>query len=157
MYDGSSLGWYLPISSMTRPSRFLRESTTTMRYCGTRILPRRSKRILTATSVVSPCEWKMMRSPQTRWGPGRTSSGGAPTTGIEGPSAGATQRDIVPEQGYGAQSGIERTGGPASLGPRTLPHQAVERRRPTTGDLVDGQPVPVLLPAERGRAVGTGC
>src|SRR5690349_11245581 len=52
MYDGSSLGWYLPISSITRPSRFLRESTTTMRYCGTRILPRRFKRILTATSVV---------------------------------------------------------------------------------------------------------
>ena len=54
MYDGSSLGWYLPISSITLPSRFLRESTTTMRYCGTRILPRRFKRILTATFVVSP-------------------------------------------------------------------------------------------------------
>ncbi len=57
MYDGSSLGWYLPISSITLPSRFLRESTTTMRYCGTRILPRRFKRILTATSVVSPRMW----------------------------------------------------------------------------------------------------
>ena len=57
MYDGSSLGWYLPISSMTRPSRFLRESTTTMRYCGTRTLPRRFKRILTATFVVSPQEY----------------------------------------------------------------------------------------------------
>ena len=54
MYDGSSLGWYLPISSITLPSRFLRESTTTMRYCGTRTLPRRFKRILTATAVVSP-------------------------------------------------------------------------------------------------------
>ena len=54
MYDGSSLGWYLPISSITLPSRFLRESTTTMRYCGTRTLPRRFKRILTATFVVSP-------------------------------------------------------------------------------------------------------
>ena len=54
MNEGSSLGWYLPISSITRPSRFLRESTTTMRYCGTRILPRRFKRILTDTSVVSP-------------------------------------------------------------------------------------------------------
>ncbi len=31
MNDGSSFGWYLPISSSTRPSRFLRESTTTMR------------------------------------------------------------------------------------------------------------------------------
>ena len=57
MYDGSSLGWYLPISSMTLPSRFLRESTTTMRYCGTRTLPRRFKRILTATFVVSPQEY----------------------------------------------------------------------------------------------------
>ena len=65
MRDGSSLGWYLPISSITRPSRFLRESTMTMRYCGTRILPRRFKRILTATFVVSPCEWKWVRSPQT--------------------------------------------------------------------------------------------
>ncbi len=31
MYDGSSFGWYSPISSITLPSRFLRESTTTMR------------------------------------------------------------------------------------------------------------------------------
>ena len=31
MNEGSSLGWYLPISSMTLPSRFLRESTTTTR------------------------------------------------------------------------------------------------------------------------------
>ena len=31
MNDGSSLGWYLPISSITLPSRFLRESTTTTR------------------------------------------------------------------------------------------------------------------------------
>src|SRR4051794_34573307 len=54
MYEGSSLGWYLPISSITLPSRFLRESTMTMRYCGTRTLPRRFKRILTATAVVSP-------------------------------------------------------------------------------------------------------
>src|SRR5688572_6810004 len=61
MYDGSSLGWYLPISSITRPSRFLRESTTTMRYCGTRILPRRFKRILTATFVVSPQELSWVR------------------------------------------------------------------------------------------------
>jgi len=28
---GSSLGWYLPISSMTLPSRLVRESATTMR------------------------------------------------------------------------------------------------------------------------------
>ena len=67
MYDGSSLGWYLPISSITLPSRFLRESTTTMRYCGTRILPRRFKRILTATFVVSP--WKVVVvSAATGWG-----------------------------------------------------------------------------------------
>ncbi len=31
MNEGSSFGWYLPISSMTLPSRFLRESTTTTR------------------------------------------------------------------------------------------------------------------------------
>jgi hypothetical protein len=31
MNEGSSLGWYLPISSMTLPSRFLRASTTTTR------------------------------------------------------------------------------------------------------------------------------
>jgi hypothetical protein len=29
--DGSAFGWYLPISSMTRPSRLVRESATTMR------------------------------------------------------------------------------------------------------------------------------
>ena len=61
MREGSSFGWYLPISSSTLPSRFLRESTTTMRYCGTRILPRRFKRILTATFVVSPQELSWVR------------------------------------------------------------------------------------------------
>ena len=29
--EGSSVGWYLPISSMARPSRLVRESATTMR------------------------------------------------------------------------------------------------------------------------------
>ena len=29
--DGSFFGWYLPISSMARPSRLVRESATTMR------------------------------------------------------------------------------------------------------------------------------
>ena len=59
MSDGSSLGWYVPISSMTLPSRFLRESTTTMRYCGTRILPMRFKRILTDTCgcLLGSCVW----------------------------------------------------------------------------------------------------
>ena len=64
MNEGSSLGWYLPISSSTLPSRFLRESTTTMRYCGTRILPRRFKRILTATFVVSPQELSWVSDPR---------------------------------------------------------------------------------------------
>ena len=31
MTEGSSVGWYWPISSMTRPSRLVRESATTMR------------------------------------------------------------------------------------------------------------------------------
>jgi len=31
MNEGSSVGWYLPISSITRPSRLVRESATTMR------------------------------------------------------------------------------------------------------------------------------
>ena len=31
MSEGSSVGWYLPISSIARPSRFLRESMTTTR------------------------------------------------------------------------------------------------------------------------------
>ena len=31
---GSSLGWYLPISSIARPSRFVRLSMTTTRYWG---------------------------------------------------------------------------------------------------------------------------
>ena len=33
----------LPISSITRPSRFFREWTTTMRYCGTRIFNARPR------------------------------------------------------------------------------------------------------------------
>jgi hypothetical protein len=53
MNEGSSVGWYLPISSMTRPSRLVRESATTMRYYGARILPRRLRRILTATFLLS--------------------------------------------------------------------------------------------------------
>ena len=31
MTEGSSVGWYLPISSIARPSRLVRESATTMR------------------------------------------------------------------------------------------------------------------------------
>jgi hypothetical protein len=31
MSEGSSVGWYLPISSIARPSRLVRESATTMR------------------------------------------------------------------------------------------------------------------------------
>jgi hypothetical protein len=31
MKEGFSLGWYLPIVSMTRPSRLVRASATTMR------------------------------------------------------------------------------------------------------------------------------
>ena len=31
MTEGSSVGWYLPISSMARPSRLVRESMTTTR------------------------------------------------------------------------------------------------------------------------------
>src|SRR5690606_41675371 len=100
MKDGSSLGWYLPISSMTRPSRFLRESTTTMRYCGTRILPRRFKRILTATSVVSPCEVVFgVRLPRARWGPPTNVSldlhsrmRGAESTGLSRDSARGPRR-----------------------------------------------------------------
>src|SRR6478735_8986732 len=77
MNDGFSLGWYLPISSITRPSRFLRESTTTMRYCGTRTLPRRFKRILTATFVVSPQEYVGGEDPP----PGGESTGSASSMG----------------------------------------------------------------------------
>src|SRR5512142_2372608 len=47
--EGSSLGWYTPMYSIARPSRFVRESATTMRYCGLRILPIRRSRIRTAT------------------------------------------------------------------------------------------------------------
>ena len=46
---GSSFGWYLPMTSIARPSRRLRASATTMRYWGLRILPRRVSLILTAT------------------------------------------------------------------------------------------------------------
>src|SRR4051794_3188442 len=85
MYDGSSFGWYLPISSMTLPSRFLRESTTTMRYCGTRTLPRRFKRILTDTAVVSPR--------MSCGGGGRDARVGHRTTISDGPCAAAVERD----------------------------------------------------------------
>src|ERR1700730_17091606 len=37
------------MSSIARPSRLVRESATTMRYCGLRILPIRRSRIFTAT------------------------------------------------------------------------------------------------------------
>src|SRR5512142_446158 len=47
--EGSSLGWYTPMYSIARPSRLVRESATTMRYCGLRILPIRRSRIFTAT------------------------------------------------------------------------------------------------------------
>src|SRR4051794_40254372 len=104
MYDGSSLGWYLPISSMTRPSRFLRESTTTMRYCGTRILPRRFKRILTATFVVSPRKLCVGEAPARQVGTGAgTSMGtGRPDERVR---AHRTQPEILPDLSPTAQNG----------------------------------------------------
>src|SRR3954470_24123942 len=39
----------MPTYSMARPSRLVRESAMTMRYCGLRILPIRRSRIFTAT------------------------------------------------------------------------------------------------------------
>ena len=49
MNEGSSFGWYLPISSIARPSRLVRASATMIRYCAFRILPMRLSLILTAT------------------------------------------------------------------------------------------------------------
>ena len=54
MSEGFSFGWYRPISSIARPSRLVRLSAMTIRYCGLRIMPSRLSLILTATGVVSP-------------------------------------------------------------------------------------------------------
>ena len=67
MRDGSSFGWYSPMNSIARPSRLVRESATTMRYCGLRILPIRRSRIFTATVYSLLC---VEVSPSSRmpWG-----------------------------------------------------------------------------------------
>src|SRR5690349_19526792 len=44
----------MPTYSIARPSRLVRESATTMRYCGLRILPIRRSRIFTATVLFAP-------------------------------------------------------------------------------------------------------
>src|SRR4051812_23742528 len=54
---------------MARPSRLVRESATTMRYCGLRILPIRRSRILTATVFFAPDDY-MGEPTEPTWGCG---------------------------------------------------------------------------------------
>src|SRR5699024_1106930 len=85
MSEGSSVGWYLPISSITRPSRLVRESATTTRKYGARILPKRLRRILTATVVDTP---ELVRGDPARgtwWGAARAASWGPVPAGERGP------------------------------------------------------------------------
>src|ERR687889_1712936 len=55
----------MPTYSMARPSRLVRESATTMRYCGLRILPIRRSRIFTATGFsLLMTTWVSRRNPR---------------------------------------------------------------------------------------------
>src|SRR5690606_21426556 len=95
MREGFSLGWYSPISSIARPSRLVRASATTIRYCGLRIIPSRLSLILTATGVVSPASERGI-------GAAVSSSGArcklAPPTGATGRPAGT--RGLTMLQGH---------------------------------------------------------
>src|SRR3954452_1712189 len=59
----------MPTYSIARPSRLVRESATTMRYCGLRILPIRRSRILTATVFFAPDDF-MGEPTEPTWGCG---------------------------------------------------------------------------------------
>ena len=131
MKEGSSFGWYLPISSSTRPSRFLRESTTTMRYCGTRILPRRFKRILTATFVVSPqkLSWVRDRSPGGVTGSGH--SIGHCVARMRGSGRAGHEERFCQTVGVSRQSGASRRPLRGSGG-GIQPDERAHRRQPRT-------------------------
>ena len=90
------MGWYLPISSIARPSRLVRASATTMRYCGLRILPRRLSLIFTATGGSSPgCRTGEARS--ARVGCGAGASDGRHAQGERAPRGGV-RSPSVPER-----------------------------------------------------------
>src|SRR5918911_4491474 len=59
----------MPTYSMARPSRLVRESATTMRYCGLRIFPIRRSRIFTATVFFAPDDY-MGEPTEPTWGCG---------------------------------------------------------------------------------------
>src|SRR5690349_3689608 len=153
MYDGSSLGWYLPISSITRPSRFLRESTTTMRYCGTRILPRRFKRILTATFVVSPQKLSWVRD-RSQVGPPVLVLRRALRRSDERVRARRTRGKILPDRGRGPPIRLVRSARAASglVVPASLPQPFREGVVPRAVDGVHHDVVADRVPADRGGA-----
>src|SRR3954469_1195679 len=77
MKDGSSLGWYLPMVSIDRPSRLVRASATTLREYGARILPRRMSLILVATVCGVLLERVWLLAGRTRGGtPGQSAGHG---------------------------------------------------------------------------------
>src|SRR3954471_15371201 len=90
----------MPTYSMARPSRLVRESATTMRYCGLRILPIRRSRILTATVLFAPDDYvgRAVRTPRGVVGP--KPHGLAARRGVRGRLARAGyQSFILPDEG----------------------------------------------------------
>src|ERR1700754_1088712 len=81
---------------MARPSRLVRESATTMRYCGLRILPIRRSRILTATVLFAPDDCVSLSACAHVGTAGQTTHGLATRSGLEGASR--VHRVILPDR-----------------------------------------------------------
>src|SRR6185295_10051525 len=93
----------MPTYSIARPSRLVRESATTMRYCGLRILPIRRSRIFTATVLFAPDDY-VGEPTEPTWGCGTDVSWTA-AVGVRGRLARAEyQRPILPDGWNGSQS-----------------------------------------------------
>src|SRR3954452_16589265 len=95
----------MPTYSIARPSRLVRESATTMRYCGLRILPIRRSRILTATVFFAPDDY-MGEPTEPTWGCGTDVSWTGTRSGLEGASrVPDTSRPFCQTKDRSSQSG----------------------------------------------------
>src|SRR5262249_18484180 len=133
--------------SIARPSRLVRASATTMRYCGLRIFPIRRSRIRTATVCSLLDSWLLLRSSPTTRGGDRAN--GSPVTGdvpgLEGAGhAPKTSRPLCqtrPERKEGTPANALRGIGVPSFRARAVPAGR------QLGYGLPGRPRPEVAPA----------
>src|SRR4051794_25282533 len=87
----------MPTYSIARPSRLVRASATTMRYCGLRIFPIRMSRIFTATVFFAPDDYEVEPT-EPAWGCGTDVSWTGSALRVRGRLARAgSQPSILPD------------------------------------------------------------